>query len=458
MGFDRPADRVNPADYAMEICNARLGTDKFDTMARVMQNRMIESIAFQRQVNEVSAESLKKSMATSKTFQFQMLFKRCLQSVTTKSPQLFIRMLLSMLMAISLCFMFDRPIGEADGCWTQGLLNPNSNSKDEVEQLLDTIRNGTTDFRMDFVKRSSRLTTNATYMFLQMMFVMVVQLIGTALIMPLEIEIVSKEMANSWYHPSAYFLSRVMIDTISILTANSLSHVYIYWFTGQIREWWRFFAYYAVAMLFGFVCDAIGLIVGIIFSYDNITAISMATMVTFPIAALSGLMVRFNDIPAYLRYFAYLSPLKYSFEGALLSVYGFGRCVGGEKVRELFASILTGSNPMLLSKTVFQKLNVTLDTMRSLSLYVGLHDNYMDPVYYKMKSKMGGADDQRMVATAVKQLAAAEKSYQPSFILSFFDMYEDVFAQCFVGLIIMAVAYRILGYYCLKRNIRNRRL
>lgn len=303
MGFERPADRVNPADFAMEICNARLGSDKFETMSRIMQKRMQESNAFQKQDNEVSAESVKKSIATSKMFQFSMLLQRSMQAVTTKSPQLLIRMLLSLLMSIGICLLFEEPIGEADGCWTQG--NASSNTTDEIEQLFGAVKPEGGSVRLDFVKRSGKLTTNATYMFLQLMFVMVVHLIGTAVVLPLEIEIVSKEMANSWYHPAPYFIARFITDTISIITANTLGHTYIYWFTGQIRVWWRFAAYYAITMIFGFVCDALGVIVGIIFSFDIITAIFMATMVTFPIAALSGLMVRFNDIPIYLRYFAY---------------------------------------------------------------------------------------------------------------------------------------------------------
>jgi hypothetical protein len=110
-------------------------------------------------------------------------------------------------------------------------------------------------------------------------------------------------------------------------------------------------------------------------------------------------------------------------------------------------------------------------------------EKYLDPVYYKMRELMGifndtdtsnedsndwspsdeaednmTTDGVTTTTTAEAEMTKSGESYQPSFILSFFDMYEDVFAQCFYALIIMVVIYRIIGYYCLKRNIRNRRL
>lgn len=471
IGFERPSDRVNPADFGMEICNARYGSEKFALMSSIMQQRMEDSIAFQKQDNEVSSETVKKSIATSGLFQFGMLLQRSIQAVATKSPQLMIRMLLSILMSVGICLLFEEPIGEADGCWTQG--NASSNGTvDELEALFASTKPEGGSVRLDFVKRSGKLTTNATYMFLQLMYVMVVHLIGTAVVLPLEIEIVSKEMANSWYGPAPYYIAKIVTDTFTILMANTLGHSYIYWATGQIRVWWRFFAYYFIAMIFGLVCDAIGVIVGIVFSFDIITAIFMATMVTFPIAALSGLMVRLNDIPEYLRYFAYLSPLKYCFEGALLSIYGFGRCVGGEKLQELFASLLTNSDPILLFRTIFEKVDLTLTTMRRFASYINLDDEkYLDPVYYKMRELMGIHNDTEVVEETtdfsvdydnvtdgmVTEEVPAER-YQPSFILSFFDMYEDIFYQSFYALLIMMVIYRTIGYFALKRNIRNRRL
>ena len=470
MGFERPSARVNPADFGMEICNARLGSEKFSIMSNIMQKRMEDLPAFQRQDNEVSSKTVKKSIATSGWFQFRMLLQRSLQAITTKSPSLWIRMMLSMLMSIGICLLFEEPIGEADGCWNPA--NSALNTTDDLEILFASTKPEGGSVRLDFVKRSGKLTTNATYMFLQLMYVMVVHLIGTAVVLPLEIEIVSKEMANSWYGPASYYFAKMVTDTISILMANTLGHTYIYWATGQIRVWWRFFAYYFIAMIFGLVCDAIGVIVGIAFSNDIMIAIFMATMVTFPIAALSGLVVRYNDIPHYLRYFAYLSPLKYCFEGALLSIYGFGRCVGGEKIQELFAALLTSSDPVLLFKTIFEKVNLTLNTMRRFASYINLDDEkYLDPVYYKMRELMGIQNDTDISADAsdftedydnttdiVTEEVTVTEKYQSSFILSFFDMYEDTFYQSFYALLIMIVLYRTIGYFALKRNIRNRRL
>lgn len=472
MGFERPSDRTNPADFGMEICNARMGSERFAQMASIMHQRMEDLPSFQKQENEVSSETVKKSIATSPFFQFRMLVQRNLQSSVTKSPQLVMRIAMSMATAVGICLLFEDPIGEADGCWTQ----KGQSNASELESLFGSASGseGTSGsgVRNDFVKRSGKLTTNATYMFLQLMYMMVVHLIGTAIVLPLEIEIVSKEMANSWYGSMPYYVAKTMCDSLTVVFANAMGHAYVYWATGQIPVWWRFIAYFIITMTFGQVCDAIGVIVGIVFSADIMTAIFMATMVTLPIAAVSGLMVRINDIPAHFRPVAYLSPLKYTFEGALLSIYGFGRCVGGKELQELFAALLSNSDPRILFKTIFEKVDVTLGSIRGFASYLNLDDEkYLDPVFYKLRDVMGiqnstdvgedsstGGTDYDNSTDLGSESEETGARYQPSFILAFFDVHEDIFWQSFYALFIMIFVYRAIGYVALRRNIRNRRL
>lgn len=52
----------------------------------------------------------------------------------------------------------------------------------------------------------------------------------------------------------------------------------------------------------------------------------MGPITTVPIMLFGGFFVRISTIPFYLRYFSYLSFMRYAFEATVVTLYGFDRC------------------------------------------------------------------------------------------------------------------------------------
>lgn len=491
-GFKEPTN-VNPADYAIEISNGRFGTKSFEPMVERTKLTFDAHLSTEASNHNlynspeylIPISELKSSTSTGYFFQFWMIFTRMIQAYLFKSPMTIVKAIMNILVAALVCAMWTDPIGVEDGCWSASLNYTNTSS--DADALKNSLLNAATSesTREEYVGRITRITNNINFIFMSGLYSMLVYTVSTVLLIPLEIRTVTKEVSNRWYHVSSYFTAKTTCDLFLMLFTLIISVIYKYTFSYQIPVLWRFAMYFIITFTFSQVCESLGTLIGILFSWDQIVATIIACTTIFPVVIFSGFLVKIHSIPWYFKPITYFSHLKYAFEGLLLSVYGFGRCTGGEAVKDFIDDITSASrNPMSLISTIWSSLEISPRDTKRFSILLGLQENQLAPVinaiseYLGVEAKLPNAttdssfdsgltttddiesaddlgDESSDIHSSTDSNAA---SYEPSYVLSYFGLKESGLATSLAILVLMVVVLRIAAYIALLHKTRRQRL
>ncbi|XP_034670136.1 ATP-binding cassette sub-family G member 1 [Drosophila subobscura] len=161
------------------------------------------------------------------------------------------------------------------------------------------------------------------YVFYTIMFIMYCAFSGILVKFPLEFPIVSREHFNRWYSLRAYYVAITVADLPIQIICSALFIVPTYLMTHQPMELWRFGLFFLVVFLTALVAQSIGLAVGAALSLK--LGSILGPFFICPFLQFSGFFLMEKDAPSYMRWMFDISFLKYSLDGAMMAIFGYGR-------------------------------------------------------------------------------------------------------------------------------------
>jgi len=148
-----------------------------------------------------------------------------------------------------------------------------------------------------------------------------VSLMGTALTFTVERPVFLREQNSKVYSVAAYFLGKQAVDIpLSILTPALLAMIIYYILGFNSFNIMKFVLFVVISIFLSLSAGGFGLLVGS-FLANPVTAATSVSALTVPFNIVSGYYINVNDIPFYLSWLQYISPVRYSMEAFMWNEY-----------------------------------------------------------------------------------------------------------------------------------------
>ena len=134
-------------------------------------------------------------------------------------------------------------------------------------------------------------------------------LFGSLLTFQLEREVFLREQANKMYYPSAYFLSKNLVEMPGTLAAPLAQILVMYW----AIDYDHFFTIYLVLVMTANTSLGIGLLISAISPNVN-SATAIAPLFTMPSILFGGFVANTESFPSWLSWVQYFSPIRFGDE------------------------------------------------------------------------------------------------------------------------------------------------
>jgi ABC-type multidrug transport system permease subunit len=145
---------------------------------------------------------------------------------------------------------------------------------------------------------------------------MMLSLAPVELVFPTERSVFLKEEGSKLYSVTAYFFSRNIIEVPYSIIFPLLQALIMYWFVGLSSTATQFFTFYLICYLIGFAGMSLGLMLGSM-ATDAKSVSVLTPVIMLPFFLFSGLFKNTGNLPAWIGWIQYISPIKYTFSAFL---------------------------------------------------------------------------------------------------------------------------------------------
>lgn len=166
-------------------------------------------------------------------------------------------------------------------------------------------------FQLDYTENT--VFDRSSYYFFTMTYWVFDAMFQALLAFPAEREVILKERASGSYHLSAYFMAKTTSEMPTRLVLPLIYMVISFWMAGISKRVDIFIFSTLISLLSVVAGESIGLLVGASI-YDMERAMATMTVVALTLALLGGFFV--ENVPSFISWGQYVSPFKYSFDGA----------------------------------------------------------------------------------------------------------------------------------------------
>lgn len=133
-----------------------------------------------------------------------------------------------------------------------------------------------------------------------------------SIVFPKERLVFLKEEGARLYGTSLFVLSRNIIEIPYALLIPMVMQLIFYWMIGLGGTVGQFFTFYLIFFLVSFAGNSLGLLLGSMVNDAKIVTMLVPIMI-LPFVLFSGFYKNREDLPVWLFWLEYISPLKYSF-------------------------------------------------------------------------------------------------------------------------------------------------
>lgn len=152
-----------------------------------------------------------------------------------------------------------------------------------------------------------RLFVTFFLVFTQLLF----GLLGVVNTFPGERAVFLREVQDRWYHPAAFYFSKVFVDTLMQSFFPIFMALISYWFVGLNNATaGHFFVFYVICAIATNIGSSMGFIVSASVSSVN-TGLSIAPGMIMPQLLLCGLFIEIDDLPQPFHSISYIVPTRY---------------------------------------------------------------------------------------------------------------------------------------------------